>query len=154
MEKKYIVKLIEEERKALKKIISNGNETAKRHKIAQILLLIDTGEEGKHYRDAQVTEQIAVSVKTVSRIRQKYVAGGLKKVFEKKFTPRPSRRKFDGEKEAQLIALCCSETPEGYSSWSLRLLADRLVQMKIVDKVSPNTVHQTLKKTKLNHGKK
>lgn len=154
MEKKYIVKLSAQERKELKKILSNGNETAKRQKLAQTLTLVDTSKLGNHYSDEEVSEEISISAKTVSRIRKKYEAGGLEKVFEKKFTPRLSRRKFDGEKEAKLIATCCSEPPEGYSSWNLRLLADRMVELDVVDSVCIRTIQQTLKKTKLNRGKK
>ena len=85
---------------------------------------------------------------------KKYAEGGLDKVFEKKFTPRISHRKFDGEKEAHLIALCCREAPEGHSGWSIRLLADKVVELNILETVSTEAVRQTLKKTKLNPGKK
>lgn len=154
MEKKYIVKLSASERKALEKILSNGNESAKRHRLAQILCLVDTSSQGDHCTDEEVTEEVSVHARTVSRTREKYHQGGLKKVFEKKFTPRLNRRKFDGEKEAKLIALCCSESPEGYGAWSLRLLADRVVELNIVDSVCHRTIQQTLKKTNLNRGKK
>lgn len=154
MEKKYLVKLTSKERSELEALLSNGNVPVKKHKYAQILLLVDISSERDGYSDEEVTEEIAVSCKTVARIREKYCNGGIEKVFEKKFTLRPSRRKFDGEKEAQLIALCCSKAPEGYSSWSLRLLADRVVELNIVDSVCHRTIHQTLKKTKLNLGKK
>jgi hypothetical protein len=78
----------------------------------------------------------------------------LEKVFEKKFTPRPSRRKFDGEKEAHLVALCCSKAPKGYSNWTLNLLSDKVVELGIVESVGKETIRETLKKTKLNLGKK
>src|SRR3990167_10491577 len=103
MEKKYIVKLTNEERFELNKILSNGNAAAKKHKIARALLRADASEEGMNYTDQDISDEVEISAKTVTRIRKKFVEGGLEKVFEKKFTPRYSRRKFDGEGEAKLI---------------------------------------------------
>lgn len=152
MEKKYVVQLTEADRLTLTKLIRNGNETAKRHRIAKILLKADETQQA--CSDKEVAEGLDVSLSTVQRIRKKYVSGGLEKVFERKFTPRLSARKFKGDEEAQLITLCCSEAPEGYARWSLRLLAEKIVELKILDKVSYSTIHQTLKKTNLNRGKK
>jgi transposase len=152
MEKKYVVKLTQEERAELNKVLSNGNAAAKKHKIARVLLGIDVSEEGMGYTDAEIIDKVEVSAKTVARLRQKFVEGGLEKVFQKKFTPRLSRRKFQGEEEARLIALCCSEAPEGYARWSLRLLSNRVVEYKILESVSYETIRQTLKKTNLNRG--
>lgn len=154
MEKKYIVKLTVDERSELKKILSNGNAAAKKHKIAKILLYADISKEGLGYPDQKISDELEVSNKTVSRIRIKFVEGGLQKVFEKKFTPRYSRRKFDGESEAKLIALCCGKAPEGHARWTLRLLADKAVELEIVDSVSYEGIRETLKKTNLNLGKK
>ena len=149
MEKKYVVSLTEADRLTLNKLIKNGNETAKRHKIAQVLLKSDV-EQGR--TDTEIEEEVKISIRTIQRLRIKYVTGGLEKVFEKKHTPRLSRRKFKGDEEAKLITLCCSEAPEGYARWSLRLLADKVVELQIVDEVSYSTIHQTLKKTNLNRG--
>ena len=150
MGKKYVVKLTEGDRLTLRKLIKNGNETAKRHKIAKVLLKAD--ETKQRLSDEEVIEGIDVSLSSVQRLRKKYVTGGLEKVFEKKFTPRLSCRKFKGDEEAKLITLCCSEAPEGYARWSLRLLADKVVELEIVDEVSYSTIHQTLKKTNLSLG--
>lgn len=150
MEKKYVVKLIEADRLALNKMIKNGNETAKRQKIAKVLLKADETEQ--RLSDEEVAENLDVSASTVQRLRRKYTLGGLAKVFEKKFTPRLGRRKFNGDEEAKLITLCCSEAPEGYARWSLRLLADKVVELQIVENVSYSTIHQTLKKTNLSLG--
>jgi transposase len=150
MEKKYVVKLTEADRLTLNKLIKNGNDTAKRHKIAKVLLKADETEQ--RLSDEEVVEGLNVSLSTVQRIRKKYVSGGLEKVFEKKFTPRLSTRKFKGDEEAQLITLCCSEAPEGYARWSLRLLADKVVELQILDEVSYSTIHQTLKKMNLSLG--
>lgn len=152
MEKKYVVRLTESDRLTLTKLVKNGNETVKRHKIAKILLKSD--EMGDGIPDKEIKEQELVSLKTIQRLRMKYVTGGLEKVFEKKHTPRLSSRKFKGDEEAQLIKLCCSEAPEGYARWSLRLLAEKVVELQILDKVSYSTIHQTLKKTNSNRGRK
>src|SRR5437867_12756655 len=109
MEKKYIVKLTNEERSELNKILSNGNAAAKKHKIARVLLRVDSSEEGTCYSDQDICDEVEISAKTVARLRQKFVEGGLEAIFRKKFTPRYSRRKFDGEGEAKLIAICCGE---------------------------------------------
>lgn len=150
MKKEYIVNLKEEEIQKLKKIVSNGNASAKHHKISHTLLKL----KDKNLTDSEVGKTTGFSGKTIARIRKKYVEGGLDKVFEKKFTPRISRRKFDGEKEAHLIALCCSEAPDGRSGWSIRLLADKVVELNILESVSREAIRQTLKKTKLSRGKK
>lgn len=154
MEKKYIVKLTAEERSELNKILSNGNAAAKKHRIAKILLRADCSKEGPGYNDQEISDEVEISAKTVARLREKFVEGGLKKVFEKKFTPRYCRRKFDGEKEAKLIAVCCGKAPEGHARWTLRLLADKAVQLEIVDNVSHEGVRETLKKTNLSLGRK
>jgi transposase len=150
MKKKYVLRLTEKDREILTRLIKNGNETVKRHKLAKILLKAD--ETLEKFTDEEIADSLSVSIKTVQRVREKYANGGLEKVFEKKFTPRLSRRKFKGEEEAKLIALCCSEAPEGYGRWSLRLLADKVVELQIVDEVSYSTIHQTLKKTNLSPG--
>lgn len=154
MEKKYIVKLTNEERSELNKILSNGNVAAKKHKIAKILLRTDTSAEGMSGTDAEIAEEVEVSAKTVIRLRQKFVEGGLEEVFRKKFTPRYSRRKLDGEGEAKLIAMCCGEAPEGRARWTLRLLADKMVELNIAETLSKNTIDRALKKTNLSLGKK
>lgn len=154
MEKKYIVKLTNEERAELNKILSNGNAAAKKHKIARILLLADSSSEGMSYTDAEIVGEVEISAKTVTRLRKKFVAGGLEEVFKKKFTPRYSRRKLDGESEARLIAICCGEAPEGRARWTLRLLAEKVVELNIVENISKDAIDRTLKKTNLTLGKK
>lgn len=147
MEKKYIVELTETDKVTLNKILKNGNETVKRHKIAKVLLNTDSG-----LSDEEISKEVLISASSVKRYREKYVSGGLEKVFAKQFTPRLSRRKIKGDEEAQLITLCCSEAPEGYARWSLRLLADKVVELQILDEVCHSTIHQTLKKTNLSLG--
>lgn len=152
MEKKYIVQLTEEERLELKKILSNGNASAKKHRVARVLLKTDGSTMVKGLSDADIAKEVGISDRTVKRLREKYVEGGLERVFEKKFTPRLSRRKFKGDEEAKLIALCCSEAPEGYARWSLRMLADKVVELNIFEDISYGTIHNTLKKMNLNRG--
>ena len=151
MEKKYIVRLTDKERLELNKILSNGNASAKRHRIARVLLKADEFTTDKGLSDIDIAKEVGVSDSTVKRLRKKYMEEGLEKVFEKKFTPRLGRRKFKGDEEAKLIALCCS-APECYARWSLRMLADKVVELNIFEEVSYRTIHNTLKKTNLNRG--
>lgn len=145
MVKRYVVELTDTQRLALTKILSNGNESAKKHRIAKILLKTDESL-GTRCSDSSTAEAVGVSIKTVKRLRKKYTEGGLEKIFLKKFTPRLSRRKFKGDEEAKLIALCCSEAPEGYARWSLRMLADKVVELNMFDTISYGTIRNTLKK--------
>lgn len=153
MKKKYIVKLDENEIFKLNQILTNGSLPAKHHKLAKILLTVNEAD-GRSVPDFKAQITTGVSDSTIARIRKNYAEGGLEKVFEKKFTPRPSRRKFDGDKEAHLVALCCSKPPRGRSDWTIRLLANKVVELGIVDSVSKETIRETLKKMKLNLGRK
>jgi Homeodomain-like domain len=150
--KKYKVCLSDAEIERLNKILSTGGAPSKHHKIAKALFMINETGEGLPDFKAQLASGMSDS--TLARIRKKYAEGGLDKVFEKPpSTPRMSRRKFDGDKEAQLVVLCCSKAPKGYSDWTLKLLSDKVVELEIVESVSRETIRQTLKKTKLNLGK-
>ena len=152
MKKKNNVELTNEERDQLKKLLTNGNTPIKKYKIAQVLLGVDAAAIGRKCTDAEIIKEVEISSKTVTRIREKFVKGRLEEVFRKKFTPRMSRRRFDGEGEAKLIALCCSEAPEGRARWSLRLLADKIVECDISEKASHETIRRTLKKMNLSLG--
>jgi len=154
MEKKYVVRLTNEERAELNKMLSNGNVAAKKHKLARVLLRADASLDGMKYTDEAIKDEVEISVKTITRIRKKFIDGGLEEVFRKKFTPRYSRRKLDGDGEAKLIAICCGEAPEGRASWTLQLLADKIVELNIVESISDDTIQRTLKKTNLSLGKK
>jgi hypothetical protein len=154
MEKKYIVKLTDEERATLKKLLSNGNVAVKKHKISRVLLCADAAPEGLNYTDAKIRDEVGVSTDTVIRIRKKFVHEGIEQVFRKIYTPRYTRRKLDGEGEAKLIAMCCGPAPEGRARWTLQLLADKAIELKIVDTISDDTIHSTLKKTNLSLGRK
>jgi transposase len=139
--KKYFINLTEEEHRTLVDMTRKGTVKARKFKRAMILLRANEG-----LSDPQIMDAVQVSRPTVERIRKRYVEGGLEKALNE--DPRPGqRRKLDGRGEAFLIATACSDAPEGHDHWTLRLLADRLVELAIVDSVSYETVRRTLKKT-------
>jgi transposase len=146
MNKKYIVRLTDGERQQLKELISKGKAAAQKIKHANILLKIDADSEA--WTDEKAADAFSVHVNTVRSIRQRFVEEGLEAAVGRKKQDHPSRKRLlDGEKEAKLIALCCSSAPEGYARWTLHLLADKLVELNIVESISYETVRQTLKKT-------
>lgn len=145
MYKKYIVRLTDDEREYLKKLLTKGKAAAYKIRHANILLKADA--DGSAWNDEQISEAFSVHKNTVAGIRQRFVEEGLEAALGRKKQSAPSRKRiFDGEGEARLIALGCSEPPEGRSRWTLRLLADKAVELKITDSVSHETVRQTLKK--------
>lgn len=138
--KKYIVKLTDEERQCLLELTSRGEVRARTMKRAQILLKADEG-----LKDADIMNVLNTSRPTVERIRKRFVEGNVDKALYD--DPRPgSKTKLDGRAEAELIALACSDAPNGHEKWSLRMLADKLVELDIVDGISHETVRQVLKK--------
>lgn len=151
MNKKYIVNLSEMERAELRSLISSRSPKSSVVINAQILLASDEGSA--NLKDAEIVTRYHVSPKTVQRIREKFVVHGLKIAL--KGLPRGPQRKrikIDGDVEAHLVQLACSEEPEGYNKWTLRLLADKAVELEIVPSISHESVRQVLKKTKLNLG--
>ena len=151
MAKRYVVELTPTERKDLQELISKGRASALRQKRARILLKADAGPEGPRWTDQQIAESVEVSLRTVERTRQLLVEQGLEKTLEPRPRLRPAREpKLDGAQEAHLIALACSDPPEGQARWTLRLLADRFVQLGHVESLSHETARKTLKKTASN----
>jgi hypothetical protein len=147
--KQYLVKLKPEDRQQLKEVITKGKSPAYQIRHANILLLADN--EVSNWADETIAKALSVNINTVGRIRRLYAKQGLKVAVERKKQDYPSRApKFDGAAEAHLIAVACSQPPEGRSRWTLKLLADKAVELEIVDSVVPETVRQTLKKTNLN----
>src|SRR3954454_19640375 len=144
--KRYRVTLTAEEREALGGLISRGKANARKLAHARVLLQADASEGGPNWTDARIAEAVRVSVGTIERVRQRFVEEGL----EAALLPRPSRRvyarKLDGAQEAKLLALACSLTPEGKKRGTLRLLAERMVELEIVPELSHETMRQTLKK--------
>jgi transposase len=151
--KKYVVTLTDEERQSLSELIALGKAAAQKLAHARILLKADAAPGGSAWADAQIADALDVGLSTVARVRQRLVEQGLDAALGRKPQDRPSReRKLDGAAEARLIALACSAPPEGRADWSMRLLADRLVELEVVDTVSYETVRQVLKKTNSSRG--
>ena len=148
MRKDYIVVLSPEERERLEKLISTGRTSSKRQIWARILLKADTSSAGPGWPDEQIGEALEVSVSTVARVRKRSVEQGLAAVLDRAVVRRPSRRRLDGEQEARLLAVACSPPPEGRARWTLRLLADKMVELEVVELISYETVRRTLKKTR------
>ena len=147
--KRYIVRLSAEERRGLEAIIHKGKSSAARLLKARILLKADVSEAGEGWSDSRIVEALETSVSMVYRVRRQLVEEGLEAVLSRKAPARPSvPRIFDGEKEARLIALACSQPPEGHARWSLRLLESKVVELGIVEAASNSTIQRVLKKTR------
>jgi hypothetical protein len=147
MHQKYVVKLIEAERTQLQQLIAAGTAPARKLAHARVLLKADKGPDGPGWADARIVEAVDISQPTIARIRQQFVEAGLEAALNRRAPRRVYTRKLDGEQEARLIALNCSKPPAGQARWSLRLLADKLVELEIVEAISHQTVRRTLKKT-------
>jgi transposase len=146
--KKYRVKLSEGQRAKLEELTSRGIIPVRKYKRARVLLLVDENSEQGRKKDEEVVALVDTSLATVHRIRRQFVEEGLEATLNEK--PRPGKpRTFDGKDRAAVIALACSEPPEGHARWSLRLLADKLVELQIVATISHRTVRDILKKTNL-----
>jgi len=149
--KKYIVRLTPDEQMQLSQLIRSGKAAARALLHARILLKADSGREAASWSDEAIAEALEVHATTVARVRQRFVEEGL----EAALRPQPSRRhyerKLDGGAEAHLLALACGPAPEGRAQWTLRLLADKLVELQHVPSVSHETVRRTLKKTSCSH---
>ena len=146
MRKKYVVKLTNEERDRLLKLIRSGEAPARTLNRARILLKADAGE-GPALGDREIARMLETSSATVGRVRERFWRQGLDAALERSMPDRLYERAFDGRAEARLVALACSEAPEGRDRWSMRLLADKAVELGIVESVSHETVRRTLKKT-------
>jgi transposase len=146
MARKYVVRLGSEERESLKLLVKKGKAQAYRIKHANILLAVDA--DGPDWSDEEAAEAFGCHANTVANVRQRFVEQGLEAALDRKKQNSPSRERIlDGEKEARLIALACSAPPQGRSKWTLQLLADKLVALKVVESISDQTVRRTLKKT-------
>jgi transposase len=144
--KRYRVTLTVAEREVLGGMISRGKADARKLAHARVLLQADTSEGGPGWTDTRIAEAVRVSVRTIERVRQRFVEDGLEAALRPRPSPRVYTRKLDGDQEAKLVALACSEPPEGKKRWTLRLLAERMVELEIVPELSHETVRQTLKK--------
>jgi hypothetical protein len=151
---RYRIKLTKEEVSELQKIVSKGSHSTQTYRAAYILLNVDEGEfsSGKNTNE-QICEVLKIGMRTIDRVKKKMTEGGLHTALEREKGSRVYEKKIDGEVEAKLISLCCSEPPSGFAKWSLRLLADKMVELSYIDKISHVSVEKVLKKTNLNHGK-
>ena len=147
--KKYIVRLTEDERERLRALTRKGKAAA--YKIKHANILLNANADGSAWTDKRIAEAVGCHVRTVENVRRRCVLHGLEAALARKEQARPRReRKLDGEGEARLIALACSEPPEGRDRWTLQLLAEGLVRLKVVDSICVQTVRRTLKKTSSN----
>ena len=146
MEKKYIVRLTDEERGVLEEVVKKLKGTSQKVRRAQILLKADA--DGPAWTDKQIADAFSCRTKTVENVRQRLVERGFTETLEGKKRTTPSTEKLlDGEQEARVIATRLGPPPKGYANWSLRLLARKVVELEIVDSISHETVRRTLKKT-------
>ncbi len=149
MRKKYVVELTKEEREYLHKLISAGSAPARKLNRARILLKADVGKhaEAQALLDRQIAQMLETSTATVQRARERFYEGGLQAALERSKPERVYKRSLEGRAEARLIALACSEPPRGRNRWSFRLLADKAVELGIVESISHEAVRKALKKT-------
>jgi len=146
MQKKYIVRLAEEERKTCNEVIKKLKGSSQKVRRAQILLKADA--DGPAWTDRQIADAFSCRTKTVENLRQRFVELGFEQTLErKKYQSPPANKLLDGEQEAKIIAMRLGQAPKGYSNWTLRLLARKVVELGIADSISHETVRYTLKKT-------
>lgn len=150
--KQHVVRLTADERRGLQTLIATGTAQASRLKRARILLKADASLGGPRWTDVQIAEALEVSDRSVARVRAEFCADGLAACLTRRAPNRVYPRRFDGAAEAQLIALACAPPPDGQARWTLRLLADAVVEQGIVPTVCPETVRTTLKKTPSSRG--
>jgi hypothetical protein len=153
MKKVFVVRLTEAERSELDALVRKGKGAALTIARARILLKADQGKDGEAQTDAQVAKALSVAAKTVFNVRRRWVEEGLEAALCRKKQDCASRlRKLDGVAEAKLVATCCGPAPQGRARWTLRMLAGKLVELQVVDSISPETVRSTLKKMRLSLG--
>jgi len=151
--KKHIVRLTKEEREYLIKLSSSGKGSARVFIRARLLLKADQSEDGPGWSDEKISEAFDITVQSIERIRKQFVEEGFDAVLSRhEYTQKVSRKKIDGDVEAHLIALCCSDPPQGRVRWTLRLLADTVIELGYVESISHEAIRQTLKKTNLSLG--
>ncbi len=150
---KYKVTLTKDEHEELMNIINKGHHTSQSFRAAYILLNCDEGNYAEKVTNEQMSKVLKIGMRTIDRVKKKFVEDGFESVLERKAPNREYERKADGDMEAHLITLCCSEPPEGFAKWSLRLLADKMVELNYVESLSYETVRRVLKKTNYSLGK-
>jgi transposase len=151
--KKYKITLTQEEREELLSITKGGMHSSKKVIHSLILLNCDEGEFADKVNNEEVAKVLKIGPRTIDRLKKKFVEEGFEAALENRATTRVYERKADGDVEAHLVALSCSKAPEGFTRWSLRLLADKMVELEYVENISYETVRRVLKKTNLSRGK-
>jgi transposase len=146
---RYKVTLSEEERSRLESLTRSAKTTAPQFVHARALLLCDAGPYGKPWTVAQVAEALGITSRTVEHLKERFVEEGIDAALERRPRAKPPKLTFDGGFSARLTALACSPAPEGRSRWTVRLLAEKIVELKIAPKISVMSVHRALKKTNL-----
>ncbi len=151
---KYRIKLTQQEVEELNGIIKKGSHTTQSYRAACVLLNCDEGDYslGKSTHE-QIANILKIGMRTIDRIKQKFIESGLDHTLERSESTRIYEKKVDGDLEAKIVQLCCSEPPKGFARWTLRMLADKVVELEYVDTISHVSIYNTLKKTNLSLGK-
>ncbi len=152
---RYTIKLSQKEVESLTEIINKGKHSTQAYRSAYILLNCDKGNysKDKTITNAEICKVLRVGERTIDRIKKKFIDEGFESVLERRPSSQTYKRKIDGDLEAKLVTLCCSKPPKGFAKWSLRLLADQMVELNYVDYISHVSVGKVLKKTNLSLGK-
>jgi hypothetical protein len=151
----YTIKLSKSEVKDLTNIIKKGSHTSQAFRSAYVLLNCDKGEfsDNTEIKNVDICKVLKIGERTIDRIKKKFIEDGFEGVLERRPSSQVYTKKADGDLEAKIVSLCCSDPPEGFAKWSLRLIADQMVELNYIDYISHVTVGKVLKKTNLNLGK-
>ena len=150
---RYTIKLSQEEVKELMAIINKGSHTSHTFRTAYILLNCDEGDYSDKATNEQISKLLKVGMRTIDRVKKRFIEEGFEAVLERRTSSRVYDVKIDGDVEAKLVKLCCSEPPPGFAKWSLRLLADKMVELQYIDSISYVSIGNVLKKMNLSLGK-
>jgi transposase len=150
---RYTIKLSKEEVKELMAIINKGSHTSHTFRTAYVLLNCDEGDYSEKVTNEQISKILKVGMRTIDRVKKRFMEEGFEAVLERRPSSRIYDVKIDGDVEAKLVQLCCSEPPPGFAKWSLRLLADKMVELRYVDSISHVSIGNVLKKTNLSLGR-
>lgn len=150
---RYTIKLTKSEVEELETVVNKGSRTTQTYRAAYILLNTDEGEYSRKVSNERICEVLRIGMRTIDRVKKRFMEEGLESALERHPSTRVYEGKVDGDLEAKLVSICCSTPPEGFARWSLRLLADRMVELEYIDSISHVTVGKVLKKTNLSLGK-
>ncbi len=154
MPKKYIVDLTESEQESLKKLTTTGKHPAYKINHGRILLLADINQADGGWSDEAIASTLGISISTIERVRRRFVEEGIDASLSQRQGRGRKQRRLDGDSEAHLLAIACSQPPQGQGRWTLRMLADKMVELRYIESLSHETVRQTLKKMNFSLGEK